>query len=198
MADSPWDGASDPELVEEARRGSKDAYAELVRRYSGSLLSTAWRMLRSEDAAWDVVQDAFLSGWKSVRGFRGESGFYSWMRAIVINAALGRMRRDAKAKLEPIDEQYEHGEDICSSNTSDGPEEMMERAETMGEIRRAVARLPDIYRVVFILRESEMMSYSEIAKTLGLNEGTVKSRLNMARSMLRESLRREVGAAESR
>ncbi len=89
----------------------------------------------------------------------------------------------------------ESGEPLQVEDEGADPQDIVGRAETAREIGQAVVRLPDIYRVVFLLRETELMSYSEIADVLGIAEGTVKSRLNMARRMLRETLSEEVGSA---
>ncbi|MCR4425949.1 MAG: sigma-70 family RNA polymerase sigma factor [Firmicutes bacterium] len=198
MSETGWASLPDERLAQEAASGSRDAYAELVRRHSQRLLNLAWRMSGSREAAWDAVQDAFLAGWKHIRSFRQEGGFYSWVRRILVNVVLGEKRKGGGVRMVPLDKPLEFGEGsepIDVPDPGSDPGEIASRSETIEEIRRAVESLPDIYRTVFLMRETEEMSYSEIAQAMNLNEGTVKSRLNMARRLLRESLRKEVEAA---
>lgn len=199
MAGSDWAYTSDVDLARRAASGSRDAYSELVRRHSQRLLNLAWRMTGSREAAWDAVQDALLAGWKSIRSFRGEAEFYSWIRKILVNGVGSEFRKqNRRAAVVSLDEPVDPGEPARTLQVEDegtDPQDIVDRIETAQEIVQAVARLPDIYKTVFLLRETEMMSYSQIAGTLGVAEGTVKSRLNMARRMLRKSLSKEVKAA---
>lgn len=199
LAGSDWACTSDEDLARGAASGSQDAYSELVRRHSKKLLNLAWRMTGSQEAALDAVQEAWLSGWKGIRSFRGEAQFYSWMRRILVNGINNefrkRSRRAALVSLDRSMDSEESGEPLQVEDEGADPQDIVGRAETAREIGQAVVRLPDMYRVVFLLRETELMSYSEIADVLGIAEGTVKSRLNMARRMLRETLSEEVGSA---
>ena len=203
MAGSDWACTSDGDLARHAASGSQDAYSELVRRHSPKLLNLAWRMTGSEEAARDAVQEALLAGWKSIRGFRGECAFYSWVRRILINGINSQVRKEGRSgagvvsvvSLDKPADSHESGETVQVEDANADPQDIIGRIETVVEIRKAVARLPDIYRTVFLLRETELMSYSQIAGVLGIAEGTVKSRLNMARRMLRDILGEEVKAA---
>jgi len=159
-------------------------------------------MTGSEESAWDAVQEALLAGWRGVGNFRGEAEFYSWIRRILVNAIMGQFRKEGrnKAATVSLDMPASSGESseplhLQVEDEGSDPQDVVGRIETAREIRRAVARLPDIYRTVFLLRETGLMSYSQIADVLGIAEGTVKSRLNMARRMLREILSEEVKAA---
>ena len=202
LAGSEWAYMSDGDLARRAALGSQDAYSELVRRHSKRLLDLAWRMTGSEESAWDAVQEALLAGWRGVSNFRGEAEFYSWIRRILVNAIMGQFRKEGrnKAATVSLDMPASSGESseplhLQVEDEGSDPQDVVGRIETAREIRRAVARLPDIYRTVFLLRETGLMSYSQIADVLGIAEGTVKSRLNMARRMLREILGEEVKAA---
>lgn len=199
MTGSDWARTSDGDLARGAASGSKDAYSELVRRHSQKLLNLAWRMTGSQEAAFDAVQEAWLAGWKGIRSFRGEAEFYSWIRRILVNGINNEFRkRCRRAVLVSLDgpvDPAESGAPLQLEDEGADPEEIVGRIETAREIGAAVAGLPDIYRAVFLLRETELMSYSEIAGALGVAVGTVKSRLSMARRMLRESLSEGVGSA---
>jgi len=202
LAGAEWAHLSDRDLARRAALGSQDAYSELVRRHSKKLLDLAWRMTGSEESAWDAVQEAFLAGWKGVGKFRGEAEFHSWIRRILVNAIMGQFGKEGRNRVVTVSldvpvSSGESGEPLQLQVEDEGsdPQDVVGRIETAREIRKAVARLPDIYRTVFLLRETELMSYSQIAGVLGIAEGTVKSRLNMARRMLRDILGEEVKAA---
>jgi len=159
-------------------------------------------MIGSEDAAWDAVQEALLAGWRGISNFRGEAEFYSWIRRILVNAIMGQFRKEGRnrAGTVSLDMPADSGEPgeplhLQVEDAGSDPQDVVGRIETAREIAKAVARLPDIYKTVFLLREAELMSYSEIAGVLGIAEGTVKSRLSMARRILRETLGEEVKAA---
>jgi len=202
LVGSEWAYMSDGDLAGRAASGSQDAYSELVRRHSTKLLNLAWRMIGSEDAAWDAVQEALLAGWRGISNFRGEAEFYSWIRRILVNAFMGQFRKEGRnrAGTVSLDMPADSGEPgeplhLQVEDAGSDPQDVVGRIETAREIAKAVARLPDIYKTVFLLRETELMSYSEIAGVLGIAEGTVKSRLSMARRILRETLGEEVKAA---
>lgn len=181
---------SDSDLARFAAAGSSEAYSELVRRHSAKLLNLARRMTGSRERAWDAVQDTWLAAWRGIESFRGDAQFYSWVRRILVNGILEQFRKnhlDMVSLDEPLGfEDTDEARDV--PDDSFDPQKEVYRKETIGEIRGAVAGLPEIYKIVFLMREAEGMSYSEIAADLGIPEGTVRSRLNMARRILRESL----------
>lgn len=198
VGDPQWTSLSDPELARMAATSSQDAYSELVRRHSAKLLNLAWRMSGSEEEAWDAVQEAFMAGWRSIASYRGDAEVYTWLRKILVNVILGKLRSRGRMQIVSLDEPVELDESYIELEIADDsldPQEVVGRMETIESIRTAVAELPAIYRSVFVLREAEMLSYSEIAEALDISEGTVKSRLHMARRLLRERLTKEVAAA---
>ncbi|MDD2201311.1 MAG: sigma-70 family RNA polymerase sigma factor [Firmicutes bacterium] len=198
MGDPKWTSLSDLELARMAATSSQDAYSELVRRHSDKLLNLAWRMSGSEEEAWDAVQEAFLAGWRSIGGYRGDAQVYTWLRKILVNVILGKFRNRDRLQIVSLNEPREFDDSDVEPEIADDsldPQEVIGRMETIESIRTAVAELPPIYRSVFVLREAEMLSYSEIAEALDISEGTVKSRLHMARRLLRERLTKEVAAA---
>jgi len=198
VGDPQWTSLSDPELARMAATSSQDAYSELVRRHSAKLLNLAWRMSGSGEEAWDAVQETFLSGWQSIGSYRGDAQVYTWLRKILVNVILGKLRSRGRMQIVSLDEPVELDESYIEHEIADDsldPQEVVGRMETIESIRTAVAELPAIYGSVFVLREAEMLSYSEIAEALDISEGTVKSRLHMARRLLRERLTKEVAAA---
>ena len=135
---------------------------------------------------------------ESIGSYRGDAQFYTWLRKILVNVVLGKFRSRGRMQVVSLNEPSTFEDSEVEQEIADDsldPQEVVGRMETIDAIRIAVAELPPIYRSVFVLREAEMLSYYEIAKVLEISEGTVKSRLHMARRLLREKLVKEVAAA---
>jgi len=160
-----------------------------VERYQGRVFGLALRVLRDEEQARDVVQDAFLKAYGSLDRFEGRSGFYTWLYRIAMNLCLDRKRRERGARRVDRDEEalLEAPADPESVG-SPAPGVALERAELRAQLARAIARLPDEARRTLELREVDGLSYHEIAEVLGVPKGTVMSRLHHARRRVREAL----------
>ena len=170
------------ELVEEARDGSNEAFEELVRRYSERAFRAAYRVLRAEDAAEDVLQEAFLKAYKGLRRFECRSSFYTWLYRIVVNLALDRRRRDRPGTTMEWDDRVATEVDAHADvPESENPEQAARRSEVRELVARGIQELPDGQREVLLLREVEGFSYEEIAVTMKISKGTVMSRLHYAR-----------------
>ena len=144
----------------------------------------ALRMCGNEADADEVAQEAFLSAWKGLPNFRGESRFSTWLYQLTTHAAIDLMRREKRqAAAEDIDE-------ITAADDGPSPQQQVERAETQREIRSALMQLPEEYRQVLLLRFMQELSYEEIGRALKLPVGTVKSRLNRAKAQLKDILSR--------
>ncbi len=175
-------GPSDMELVEEARDGSNEAFEELVRRYSERAFRAAYRVLRAEDAAEDVLQEAFLKAYRGLKRFECRSSFYTWLYRIVVNLALDRRRRDRPGTTTEWDDQVAAEVDAHADvPESENPERAARRREVRELVARGIQELPDGQREVLRLREVEGFSYEEIAATMKISKGTVMSRLHYAR-----------------
>jgi RNA polymerase sigma-70 factor (ECF subfamily) len=183
----------DAALVERLRRGDAEAFALVVRRHGGRMLSTARRMLRDEDAARDAVQDAFVSLFRSIGEFRGEAQLSTWLHRVVIHASLQRLRKDARRKEESLeallprfDADGHHARPV--PEWREGPDAALSRGEQRERVRRAVDRLPSTYRTVILLRDVEERSTEETARLLGTTPTAVKVRLHRARQAVRTLL----------
>jgi RNA polymerase sigma-70 factor (ECF subfamily) len=187
-------GPADADVVARAREGDHAAFRVLVERYQGRAYRLALRVLRDEEQAQDVVQDAFLKAYGSLARFEGRSGFYTWLYRIVMNLCLDRKRRDRS------DREVEWSEDLSAAAVGhpeasvadpghSGPHAEAERSELRAVVARAIEALPEDARRTIQLREIDGLSYKEIAETLGIPKGTVMSRLHYARRRLQESLR---------
>lgn len=179
-------------LLAGLRAGEETAFAELVGRYSGRLLAVTRRLLNQEQDAQDALQDAFLSAFRGLANFDGNSSLATWLHRIALNAALMKLRTRRRKPEQSIDELLPtylgdgHRRDpgpAWRALSSDA-----ERAETRELVRRAIAQLPDSYRVVLVLRDVEELDTAAVAEHLGIEVGAVKTRLHRARQALRTLL----------
>jgi len=161
----------------------------LVERYQGRAFGLALRVLRDEEQARDVVQDAFLKAYGALDRFEGRSSFYTWLHRIVMNLCLDRKRRERSARRVEWSEEIEREvEADPEAPETPLPERALERAELRAELARAIAALPEDARRTLELREIDGLSYQEIAECLGVPKGTVMSRLHYARKRVRGAL----------
>ncbi len=172
-------------LLEKAVKGDGEAFGELVRLYEKFVYNTAYGFLLHADDAFDVSQNAFLKAWRAIKGFKGESSFSTWLYRITVNCAKDSLAERNKKRLELSSTDDEKVLDIPVSET---PEKEYVRKEEVAELRRAIDALDEDMKEIIVLRELSGLSYDEISKTLAIELGTVKSRLNRARTRLREIL----------
>lgn len=188
MAPTDWD------LVQQARRGDREAFRSLVERYQHKVTALATGMLRNRDDALDVVQDTFTKAYQSLERFKGESSFYTWLYRITLNLCIDHQRRTARmpqAQLEAA-ESPEEAPGINAAREDaerDDPLQRIHEAEVGQRIRQAIAELTPEHRAVILLREVEGLSYEEISRALECPKGTVMSRLHYARRHLQARLR---------
>lgn len=190
--------ASDFALAQRAAAGDLSAFEQIMRRHNRMLYRTARSILRDEADAEDCLQSAYLLAYRSIVTFAGHAKLSTWLARIVINEALGHKRRAARrAALIPI----EGGADTdllaleALAAETPGPETEAMRHELGALIERRIDALPEVFRTVFVLRALEELSVEETATLLEIPEPTVRTRYFRARSLLRESLAREVDAA---
>lgn len=176
----------DAELVRRARAGDAAAFGELVSRHEARVLRLVRGMVPGPDAE-DVAQDAFLKAWRKLPEFDERARFYTWIYRIAANTALDWRKRERYRRHGALPETAE-GDDALPSEGPDA-RTSAQRRELAAAIDAAVARLPDHYHRIVVLREVEGLSYEEISETLGISKGTVESRLFRARERLREALK---------
>jgi RNA polymerase sigma-70 factor (ECF subfamily) len=143
-------------------------------------------MLRNEDEANDVSQEAWVKAWQRINQFQGESSFATWMTRIVINLCLDQLRKQKRARVDSIEEMEEEsgGVERQLPVTVSNPTEGLEKDELRIRIDEAMGKLTDAHRAVLVMHEFEGMEYKEIAKKVGISIGTVMSRLFYARRRL--------------
>lgn len=180
-------------LLERLRSGDGEAFETLVRTRTPAMLRLARRFLRSEDDACDAVQDAFISAFRSMHQFAEEAKLSTWLRRIVINACLMKLRSLRRHPEEDI-ERYlptflEDGHQaVPASSWGESAHEALERSEMRTFVRSSIECLPETYRVVLLLHDIEEMTTEETADTLGITANAVKIRLHRARQALRTLL----------
>ena len=188
--------APDEVLVKAAQKGEMAAFEELVARHRDKIYARAFSMLRNEDDAIDLSQEAWVKGWQRLHQFQGEASFATWMTRIVINLCLDQLRKQKRIKSESIDEMNDEtgGVERQLPVITPNPTEGLERTELRQRIDKALAQLSYEHRTVLVLHEFEELEYKLIAKKMGCSIGTVMSRLFYARrkmAALLAGLRRE-------
>lgn len=177
------------ELLVGLRAGDNSSYELLVERYGGRLLAVARRLLRGDDEAEDVVQEAFVCAFRSLERFRGGSQLGTWLHRVTVNAALMRMRRRTSRSEVPLDDALPVVDaaaptrPLFAGRGIDAEQELL-REETRHRVRQCIDRLPDAYRTVLILRDIEELDTREAASLLGITPNAVKIRLHRARQAL--------------
>jgi RNA polymerase sigma-70 factor, ECF subfamily len=181
--ESDHSSASDEQLVAAAKRGDMAAFEELVARHRDKIYARAFSMMRNEDEANDLCQEAWVKSWQRLKQFQGESSFGTWMTRIVINLCLDQLRKRKRQRTESIEEMNEEtgGVERQMPTVTVNPTERLERGELRKRIDAALSQLSYEHRTVLILHEFEEMEYKEIAKTMECSIGTVMSRLFYAR-----------------
>lgn len=175
--------ASDEQLVGAAKDGDMAAFEELVARHRDKIYARAFSMMRNEDEAIDLSQEAWVKSWQRLKQFQGDSSFGTWMTRIVINLCLDQLRRRKRQRTESIEEMDEEsgGVERQMPVVIVNPTERLERGELRKRIDGALQQLSHEHRTVLVLHEFEEMEYKEIARTMGCSIGTVMSRLFYAR-----------------
>jgi RNA polymerase sigma-70 factor (ECF subfamily) len=190
----------DSELVSKCRTGDMEAFEGLVRRHEKRMINVAFRMVGDFEDACEVVQDAFVSAYKNIKGFKGSAKFSTWLCAIVMNLSRNRIKRlKARNLLEPvsIDDPVATDEgSVKAEPASDGPTalEELERKEMQQKVQGCIEALDVDFREVIVLRDIQGFQYDEIENMLDVPLGTVKSRLYRARAAVSECLKKVLGA----
>jgi RNA polymerase sigma-70 factor (ECF subfamily) len=179
----------DQALVERCRGGDVAAFEPLVEKYRQRVWRLAYNVLREQEEAWDVAQEAFIRAWQALPSFRGQSAFYTWLFRIAMNVAQDRLRqRGARGRAFGTERVPEEDMDRVMVDADPRPDETAARAEQRMRIRQALDTLSESHRAIIMLSDLEGLSYREIAEVLDIPMGTVMSRLHNARKRLRDAL----------
>ncbi len=185
--------SEDLELIQKCENGDKKAFDELVLKYQTKAFNVAYRMLSNYEEAKDITQEAFLKAYQSMRGFRKDACFYTWLYRILINTCKNKMKNWARhPHVESLDSPVQTAEGDVIRTLPDkepDPDQLLIKRETQRCVREAIDSLAIKYKAVIILRDIEGLSYKEITESIGCREGTIKSRLSRARIILKEKLK---------
>jgi RNA polymerase sigma-70 factor, ECF subfamily len=180
--------SDDTELIKRFRSGDLQAFAEIVRKHQDRIYNLCCYMLQDTENARDAAQETFLKAYSRLKDFRSDCALYSWLHRIAVNTCLDQKRKpdnatDSSGNTSSV-------EDLPSPGAS--AELLYQSKETGRAIQAALQKLPDALRAAIVLKEIEGLSYEEMADTLNISVGTVKSRISRARDELRRLLRGKV------
>ena len=183
---------NEPALIQDAQKGNVDAFNTLILHYQDSVYNTALRILGDEEQAADAAQEAFISAFKSINSFRGGS-FKAWLMRTVTNACYDELRRQKRRPTTPLEPDSDDGEEMDSprwlADPSMTPAQKSEADELEHAIQHCLNNLPLEFKTVVIMADIQGMDYTEVATSVRVPLGTIKSRLARARLRLRECLR---------
>jgi len=185
--------AADMVLVRRALAREADAFRAIMKAHNQRLYRIARAIIRNDAEAEDVVQEAYVRAFAHLDAFRGHASLGTWLSRIVINEALGRLRKRRRFEAVALPEAREAEIIPFPLNPGDDPERTMAQRQILQLVERATDKLPDTYRTVFVARVIEGLSIEETAELLGLLPETGKPRLNRARVLLRKALDDEIG-----
>ncbi len=192
MSDSPAQAASSNDAIEalirRCLRGDQAAWETIVRQYRRKVFNTAYKFVGRHEQAEDLTQDIFLKIFKSLDTFDSRANFQTWLISVSRNLCIDHYRRVRKER-ETIDHQVDANE-LSPVSHEPSPMAGLERRDRVSLLRHAMAKLPDTLRTAVLMRDIQEMSYQEIADTLRLPEGTVKSRINRGRTELARHVKR--------
>ena len=172
---------SEAEIIRSAQGGDRNAFSELVRIHARGVFNVVYRMCGDELIAEDAAQETFIRAWQSLSSYRPQTPLRNWLYRIAFNAGLDMLRKEKRILPNAI-------EDLNLSDGQPGLESLVSQQERTQLVQKAILSLPDASRAVLVLREYEEMSYQEISSTLDIPVGTVMSRLNYARKLLKDKL----------
>lgn len=189
----------DYELVSFCKKGDVDAFEVLVKKHQRRMLNIAYRMIGNYEEACEIVQDAFVSAYRNLKGFKGKSKFSTWLYTIVMNLSKNRLKQ---LKTQLHREKFSIDNPILTNNgqikvepASSEPSalEKLEKRDVQQKVQGCINSLDDEFREVLILRDIQGFSYGEISDLLKAPEGTVKSRLFRAREAVKDCLKNVIG-----
>ena len=185
--------ADDHQLIAQCLQGEATAFGELVRRYQDRLFNTVYRVVGNAEDAQDVVQEAFLSAYQSLNGFKGDSLFFTWLYRIAVNTAISYKRKQRNALSLDSGMNGQSGIEPSDQSAMSRPGRALEQAEQERRIQGALNRLSAEHRAVLIMKDMEGQKYEAMAEILNVPIGTIRSRLHRARLELRDLLEKDDG-----
>ena len=181
---------NEAQLVTQAQNGDRNAFSELVRIHAQGVLNVVYRMCGDTLIAEDAAQETFIRAWLNLSSYRPQTSLRNWLYRIAFNAGMDMLRKNRRILPDDI-------EDMQLTDGRPGPETLVSQQERTDMVQRAILSLPDASRAILVLREYEGLSYQEISSTLDIPVGTVMSRLNYARNLLKAKLEPQLSKLEA-
>jgi RNA polymerase sigma-70 factor (ECF subfamily) len=185
---------NEQELIQRLKKRDINAFEAFIKYYEKKVYNTAYRLMGSREDACDISQEVFLKVYKSINTFRGNSSLSTWVYRITTNLCLDEIRKRKGVRIFSIDKPIETNEGEIyreTPDTSDTPEDIINKKEVQEFVQDAINQLPVDQKTVVVLRDIQDLSYQEIAKILDCSLGTVKSRLNRGRLALKQIIERK-------
>lgn len=194
MPNAAVGATGDMALVRRALAREADAFRAIIKTHNQRLYRIARGVVRNNAEAEDIVQEAYLRAFANLAAFRGDASLSTWLSRIVINEALGRLRKRERLVAMPENAEARIIRfPLNDLNPGDDPERTMAQRQILALVERATDSLPDVYRTVFVARVIEGLSIEETAELLDIRPETVKTRLHRARTLVRKALDDEIG-----
>jgi len=187
----------DTELVALTKEGDATAFDELVKRYSPRVYGLVYNMTSNHEETNDLLQDVFLKAFRSIKGFRGDSSFYTWIHTIAMNMTINFLKKRNRRRglsLDDVDSHIENDPDFIEATSGSDPRRETNLSELQKRLNEAMQKLSHDHRAVVTMFDIQGMPHAEIAKILGISEGTVRSRLFYAHRQLQNYLEEFRGA----
>lgn len=178
------------EWIVDAQGGDRNAFSELVRVHAQGVLNVIYRMCGDAQLAEDAAQETFIRAWQNLSTYRPQTSLRNWLYRIAVNAATDMLRKERRILPDVM-------EDLHLADDRPGIETLVSQQEKAAMVQKAILSLPDASRAVLVLREYEGLSYHEISATLDIPVGTVMSRLNYARKLLKSKLQPHLSMLEA-
>lgn len=175
-------------LVRRSQAGDLGAYDELIRRYQERIYGLAYHLTSNHEEANDIAQETFIKAWRALSGFKGDASFYTWIYRIAYNHTLNHLKsrrmRTPHLSLNDIDLQAENNPDLVALASNHTPHQDAKLSELSERLNTALQKLSEEHRMVVTLHDIQGLPHEEIARIVGVNSGTVRSRLHYARQQL--------------
>ncbi len=181
----------DAELVARTQAGDPEAFDELVVRYSPRLYGLVYHMTSNHEDTNDLLQDVFAKAFRSIKGFQGKSSFYTWMHSIAVNMSINFLKKRGRRltmSLDDVDAGVQNDAEFIEATTGSDPSHAANLRELQQRLNEAMQKLSHEHRAVVTMFDIQGMPHAEIAKILGISEGTIRSRLFYAHRQLQNSL----------
>lgn len=184
----PPNPTQERQWIDAAKAGDQDAFEALIRLYEKKVFALTKRLCANPDDAQEAAQEAFLAAWQGLPFFRGESSFATWLYRLTSNACMDLLRKEQRRQSAAGPSLDDEDANVEVAAPAGDPQTEAERSELSHAIERGLRSLSADYRAVLLLREIHQRSYEEIAETLDVDLGTVKSRISRGRKLLRKYL----------